>query len=317
MKRHGYLYEKIHELNNLRVAYKLAREGKTHYREVQRIDKNPDKYLKRIQKSLIEETYKTSQYEVFEKWEGGKLRVIQALPFFPDRIVHHAIMLVCGEFWKRSLIRDTFQSLPGRGTHDVRRRVQKHIAEENPMYYLQLDVNKFYPSIKHWVVEKYAIDKFIKCPRTIKLLKEILHSIEGLPIGSFLSQIWGNLVISPIDWFIKQDLGLKGYYRYCDDLVIFGDSKDELHEIREVVSSHISELHLNVKDSWVLHSVEDNGLDFCGYVFKKSGTRVRSKIKDNFKSSVKENKLESLPSYWGWIKPLKDKNLWDYAEGYL
>src|SRR5690554_6539327 len=214
MKRYSHLYEKIYNIENLRLAYKMARRGKTHYSEVRRIDSNPDKYLRRIEKSLFEETYKTGEYELFTKVEGGKVREIKSLPFYPDRIVHHAIMHACGEFWRKSLIRDTFQSLPNRGTHDVRRRVQKHIVDHNPRYYLQLDVRKFYPSVPHWVVEKYAIDKFIKCPKTVKLIKEILHSTEGLPIGSFLSQIWGNLVLSPVDWFIKQELQVKGYFRY-------------------------------------------------------------------------------------------------------
>lgn len=46
MKRFGYIYEKICDLDNLRDAHKHARKDKLYYREVKMIDKNPDFYLK-------------------------------------------------------------------------------------------------------------------------------------------------------------------------------------------------------------------------------------------------------------------------------
>ena len=49
MKRFGYIYEKICDLDNLRDAHKHARKDKLYYREVKMIDKNPDFYLKQIQ----------------------------------------------------------------------------------------------------------------------------------------------------------------------------------------------------------------------------------------------------------------------------
>lgn len=315
MKRHGNLFDEICDIDNLRNAFESAKVGKRHYAEVKMIERRPNKYLRKLQTKLLSGEYKTSQYTVFERWEGGKLRTIQSLPFYPDRIVHHAVMNICGDFWRKSLIRDTFQSLPERGTHDLRKRVQNHLKEHSPRYYLQIDIKKFYPSTQHWVVEKYAIDKFVKCPRTNSLLKEMLHSIDGLPIGSFLSQIWGNLVLSPVDWYVKQDLGVKGYFRYCDDLVLFGDSKEDLLAHLQAIESKINNLSLTVKPDWLLHSTEDNSLDFCGYKFKLCGTRVRDNMKKRFKVSVKENRVDSVASYWGWFKPLKDTHLYDIARG--
>ena len=72
----------------MRLAHKHAKKGKGWYREVQEIDKDPDKYLKEIQEMLIKHTYKTSEYEVFHKQDGKKVRKIYKLPYFPDRICH-------------------------------------------------------------------------------------------------------------------------------------------------------------------------------------------------------------------------------------
>lgn len=91
MKRYGYLYEKIYDMDNLWLAYYNARKNKTWYDEVKEVDKNPELYLIQIQETLINKTYKTSEYEVFKIWDKTKEREIYKLPFFPDRIVHHAI----------------------------------------------------------------------------------------------------------------------------------------------------------------------------------------------------------------------------------
>lgn len=67
MKRYDHLFEKICDIENLRKAHKNAKKGKGWYKEVQEIDKDPDKYLKQIQEMLITHTYRTSEYEVFIK----------------------------------------------------------------------------------------------------------------------------------------------------------------------------------------------------------------------------------------------------------
>ena len=46
MKRYGNIYEKIYNIENLRLAHKNAKKGKGWYKEVLMIDENPDYYLK-------------------------------------------------------------------------------------------------------------------------------------------------------------------------------------------------------------------------------------------------------------------------------
>ena len=47
MKRVGDLYEKIYDIENLRLAHKQARKGKSFYTEVKLVDQNEDEYLYR------------------------------------------------------------------------------------------------------------------------------------------------------------------------------------------------------------------------------------------------------------------------------
>ena len=87
MKRVGNLFEKVYDINNLVLAHKNARRGKSFYREVQMVDSNPAKYLYELQDMIKNHEYHTSKYEVFEKQEkNNKVRRIYKLPYYPDRI---------------------------------------------------------------------------------------------------------------------------------------------------------------------------------------------------------------------------------------
>ena len=101
MKRIGNLYDKIYDIDNIREAHRNARKRKTHYKEVKEVDADVDKHCYEIQAMLRDKTFVNGQYEVFKKIENGKEREIYKLPYFPDRIVHHAIMQVLEPIWKK------------------------------------------------------------------------------------------------------------------------------------------------------------------------------------------------------------------------
>ena len=75
MKRYNNIFPKIVEMDNLRLAYRNARKGKSYYEEVKIIDKNPDYYLEQIQQMLISGNYKTSEYVIFKKNDKGKIEI--------------------------------------------------------------------------------------------------------------------------------------------------------------------------------------------------------------------------------------------------
>lgn len=159
MKRYDHLYEKIYDLENLRKAHQHAKKGKGWYREVQEIDKDPDKYLKQIQEMLINHTYKTSDYEVFYKQDGKKLRKIYKLPYFPDRICQWAILQVIEPCIINNLTADTYSAIPNSGIHKGLTKLQSAMWNdpEECRYCLKLDARHYYQSINHDLLkEKYS-----------------------------------------------------------------------------------------------------------------------------------------------------------------
>lgn len=310
MKRHGNLYEQVYDLKNLRVALHNASKTKKHISSVKRVLENEDKYLHNLQELLLNEQFINGKYHVFQLTERGKKRTIHSLPFYPDRIVHHAIVQVCAPFWIKSFIRDTYASIPGRGIHDGVRRIQRIIPNCKGHYALKCDITKFYPSVDHEIL-KQVLRKQIKDPKLLNLLDIIIDSGPGVPIGNYLSQYFGNLVLNPFDHWIKQEKRIKHYFRYCDDFVIFHESKEVLNTLLAEIKEKLGEYRLTVKRNWQIFPIDDRGVDFLGYRFWPQKTLLRKTSLRNFTHRLKVKKMtlnealrlrDAIGTYKGWLK---------------
>ena len=305
MKRVGNLYDKIYDIDNIREAHRNARKRKTHYKEVKEVDADVDKYCYEIQSMLRDKTFINGQYEIFKKIEKGKEREIYKLPYFPDRIVHHAIMQVLEPIWKKTLIADTYQSIKGRGIHKAKNKIQPLLRKYKIQYALKMDIKKFYPSIDNEIL-KQILRKKLKCKDTLWLLDTIVDSTQGVPIGNYLSQYFGNLYLTYVDHEVKEKLGVRHYFRYCDDIVVLDNSKEILHSIRVDMASRVAKLKLMLKNNYQVQRIDDRGLDFLGYRMFHKYTLLRTRVANGLK---KASKLESLASYNGWVVSSSGYNL--------
>jgi len=252
---------------------------------------------------LLNETYTTSKYTTFTIYEP-KERLIYKLPYFPDRIVQHAIVNVLGPVWDNLFIHNTFASIKGRGIHACLKCLRRDLRKYKPMYCLKLDVRKFYPSIDHDIL-KSIIRKKIGDEKLLRLLDSIIDSAPGLPIGNYLSQYLANLYLTYFDHYVKEVLGVKFYYRYADDLVLLGNSKTELHRIRKDIEEYLKiNLNLEIKKSWQVFPIDVRGIDFLGYVFRTSHILLRKTLK----YKLKRAKTIS-PGRLGWLIWCNSKHL--------
>ena len=89
MKRFGNLYDRIISMDNLVLADKKARRGKKKNYGVKLFDEHREENLNLLRSILLNNAYHTSEYHTFTIYEP-KERLIYRLPYFPDRIVHHA-----------------------------------------------------------------------------------------------------------------------------------------------------------------------------------------------------------------------------------
>lgn len=208
--------------------------------------------------------------------------------------------------------------------------------EENTRYCYKIDLHHYYQSINHEVL-KQKFRKVFKDPELLWLLDEIVDSINtateedlielslsgeievdpntGIPIGNYMSQYSGNFYLSSFDHWVKEELHVKHYYRYIDDVVIFASSKEELHEIHRKVTAYTRDyLHLNIKGNYQIFPTKVRGVDFVGYRFFGEYTLLRKSTAINFKRKMRacrkkmENNIPptysewcSFNSYKGWL----------------
>lgn len=317
-KRLGHILEKVADFNNIELADINARKGK-HNPGIIKHDQNREVENIELSLDLMNGNFHTSAYKNKIIHEP-KERLLYILPYFPDRVVHHAIMQVMEEQWIKIMISTTYACIRGRGIGKLYTDLKKALRNdsEGTKYCLKMDIHHFYPSINHKKLEK-IIRKKLKDPLFLELLDEIIESADGVPIGNYLSQFFANLYLTYFDHWIKETLHVKYYFRYCDDMVILCNSKEELAELRVKIQDYLrNELDLELKKNWQIFPVEDRGIDYCGFVFKYNHILIRSSIKRRIMGTVKrymnhtisqETFDMKMTAYYGWMKRTNSKNL--------
>ena len=100
------------------LADTLASKGKATSPAVIRHRSNSQQRIQQLHEALVNKTFTTSRYHIFKVFEG-KERTIYSLPYYPDRIVHHAIMNVLEPIFMKSFTTDSYSSIKGRGIHSA------------------------------------------------------------------------------------------------------------------------------------------------------------------------------------------------------
>src|SRR6056297_1327883 len=323
MKRHGDLWEDIVDFENIKLAHKNAKRGKGDYRGVRKVESNREYWLKKVQEMLVNKDFATSDYYVFKVYEP-KEREIFKLPYYPDRIVHHAILNVLKPIWNKIFIYDVYSSIEGKGIHKAVDRLSKFLRNEQATQYcLQFDISKFYPSVDHKIMLERLKHK-VKDPDLLWLLEDIEQSPngdKGIPIGNYTSQYFANIYLNKFDHWIKHDLGIDYYGRYADDGVILSGSKKKLHAIKDAISRYLqSNLKLSLNPKTQVFPVDDRGIDFLGYrtfrnyrlLRKRSAKKFKRKlrtIKNYFWKIPAHHIVSSIMSFVGWIQHCDGYNL--------
>lgn len=314
MKRLGNMFDKMCTMDKLELAYKNAKRGKLRSYGVKLFEMNKEANLLQLQKDLLNLDFKTSAYNNFTLNEYGKDRLISRLPFYPDRIVHHLLMLELEGIWGKIFVRGTYACIKTRGIHDGLTRVKSDIQDiEGTKYCLKIDVKKFYPSIDHDIL-KSIIRKKIKDVKLLFVLDEIIDSAPGVPIGNYLSQYFANLYLAYFDHYMKEIQQVKYYHRYADDIVILHSDKAYLHALLVNISDYFKEnLKLTVKRNYQIFYVESRGIDYLGYKTFHTHTLLRKSIKQRMFRALKNVTKDKLPlklaAYNGWMVHCNSRNL--------
>jgi len=310
------IYPLIYDPENLVLAQYKAQKGKGRRTEIDRFNENIIELLDNLWEMLKDETYTPGEYRIKTIYEP-KERVIMIAPFYPDRIVHHCIINVLGQFWTHIFIENAYACIKNRGIHKCMEDVNKALMSNRSgtEYCLKIDIHKFYDNVDHKAL-KSIIRHTIADAQLLRLLDKIIDSNgkdKGLPIGNYTSQYFANLYLSYFDHWMKEEMRTKYYFRYMDDIVVLSYSKDALHEILDKMGLYLgAELKLEIKDNWQIFPVDSRGIDYVGFkqnhynILLRKGILMRfykklSRIQKRYNISNETDIKHLFPSEYGWI----------------
>ena len=291
MKRHGRLFEKIATFENLLLASRKALRGKRDRPPVAAFYFRLEPELLKLESELLDDTYVPLPYRTFMVYEPKPRRICAA--DIRDRVVHHAICNVLDPVFEAFSIAGSYACRKGKGTHRAIRRAQ--VFSRKCEYFLKVDVEKFFESVDHRRL-KDLLERRFKDRRLLDLLGRIIdHPIaggapgKGLPIGNLTSQYFANFYLGWLDHLLKDELGVRSYLRYMDDMLLFGDDKPVLHRRLSDMGRFLKDrLLLGVREKATILARVSQGIPFLGVrVFpglirlQRSGwTRFKRKLRE-------------------------------------
>lgn len=244
----------------------------------ERVAKKKEQIIAYLHDHISDGSFKITGYKCLHVTDGPKERDVQAPPVV-DRIGCHAIMGVFEKHVYTTVIETSAASIKGRGMHYLHHIVEDDIRECNEhLYYYQCDIYHFYDSINQDLMYE-DLKGYVSDPVILTIFSNFVHLLpNGLSKGLRSSQCFANLHLSPIDHYMKDVVGVRYYYRYCDDIVMMSTDKKELWKWRDILHDQISKLGLHIKPNEAVRPVSV-GLDYLGYVHYEDYSLIRKRTK--------------------------------------
>lgn len=290
MRRARHLFEQVASFEALWLASRRARRGKRRSAGTAMFEHHLERELLRLERELNAGTFRFSGYRSFEIREPAP-RVIRAAPY-RDRVVHHALCAQLEPLLERGMIEDSYACRVGKGTHAALARVERFMRGGG--WVVKLDVRKYFYAIDHAILLA-QLERRVADPRVMALVRQLLETYDasgelaypmpgsagdevprprGLPIGNLTSQLFANAFLTPVDRFIKDELRVRRYVRYMDDLVLIAPDRETARRWLSELIPRLLEIRLlpHPRKTQILPA--RNGVRFLGFHVYPHGRRI-------------------------------------------
>ncbi|MFH1867161.1 MAG: reverse transcriptase domain-containing protein [Patescibacteria group bacterium] len=317
------IFEKIINLENLFLAWREFRRGKRSKLDVQKFEFKLEDNLFTIHDQLASGIYVNNPYVSFYITDP-KLRHIHKASV-RDRVINQAVFRVLYPIFDKVFAYDSYSCRDNKGLHKAvdrlelfLRRVSRNYQE--PVWVLKCDVKKFFDSVDQERLFGFICKRLFD-RRALDLVERIISSFsvsagKGLPLGNVTSQLFANIYLNELDQFIKHQLRVKYYLRYCDDFIILDNGKKYLSGLIDKINEFLkNNLELELHPRKIIIRKYRQGIDYLGYVCLPHYRVPRTKTKRRIlrvlvgKSYlVKQGRFSqtifysSLQSYFGVLK---------------
>ena len=315
---HSDLFYHITSFENLYGAWREFKRCKGKKQEIQVFEFNLETNLSLLSKQLREKIYTPEPYVPFYVYDPKRRHIHKAT--VRDRVVHQALYRILAPIFETQFIDDSFACRVGKGTHRGVLRLESFLQRasnnsKKTAWALKCDVKKFFDSIDHDILRTQIVRRVMD-ENVLWLVDIILHSFEkekgkGLPLGNVTSQLFGNIYLHELDRYIKHELQIKQYVRYCDDFVIVAKERSILEMLIPKIADFLGkELQLVLHTRKVIIRKYGQGVDFLGYVLRPHHKTLRTSTKKRmFAKSKLDITKEQRASYLGIFSHSKSNSL--------
>lgn len=323
MKRVNNLYNRLFDINFILNTYNIIKKNTKNKNKLEKFEQNLSINLIDIKNKINKENGKYNLFMIYEPKE----RLILSLNL-KDKIINHMVGYILFDVLEKSLIDSNVAVRVNKGTSYGIKLVKKYIKKLNYNYYcLKIDIKKYFYSINHNIL-KDLLNKKIKDKLFLDIVYKIIDSSDedyileyakkhnislkkgyGLPIGNLTSQILGIFYLNKIDHYIKEELKIKYYIRYMDDMVLFHKDKNYLKFCLDKIIIYLKKYDLELNNKTI---ITKNSLCFLGYRFYNKKIKILSKNRRRIYKKLRLLKykdynkyIKSLSSYYGYFKVQK------------
>ncbi|EKE15390.1 MAG: hypothetical protein ACD_12C00037G0003 [uncultured bacterium] len=316
--------EQILSRSNMQVAWKQVKANKgAPGIDTMSIEEFPE-FAKanwdRIRSALMENRYEPSPARRVEipKDAGGTRSL--GIPIVLDRLIMQAIAQVLTPIFDPNFSVHSFGFRPKRSAHQAVKQV-KEIIRKGRRIGIDCDLSKFFDRVNFDILMTNLARK-VKDKRVLQLIGKYLRSgvvvngkfqstKEGVPQGSPLSPLLGNIVLDGLDKELEKRK--HQFARYADDFIILVKSKRAGERVMKSITRFLTQklkLTVNASKSKV---AEISQCEFLGFTFVGKQIRWSEKAFLEFKRRVRELTGRS----WGVSMEYRLQKLAVYLRGWM
>jgi hypothetical protein len=289
MRRIGHLLPLVAARDNLALAFWKASLGRRSSPTVRVWSQDLDRCLGEMGQAILDGSVRVGDYHRFTVFDP-KQRTIHAAPF-PQRVLHHALMNVCGPIFERGAIEHSYACRLGKGNRAALARARWFASRHG--WFLKLDIRRYFDSVPHSRL-KARFRRLFKDADLLRLLDRIVQSYQtlpgrGLPIGTLTSQYFANFYLDALDRYVKETLRCRAYVRFMDDLALWHDSGEQLETWgRALADWLLEEWDLNLKPGTRLLPTRE-GMPFLGFRILPGAVLLGQRARRRFRVRLRAN----------------------------
>lgn len=286
MITYNNLFEQYISDDNIILSLNTAKRGDKSKRTKRRIEQmleNLDIWLPKLKRIASDfHNHKHTPKEIYDGVSRKKRKIL--VPTVIELVIQHMQVNVLKPIFNKGLYQHTYAAIPERGGHRGKKFLARWIKHDkkNTKYCLKVDIHHFFESIDQSIL-KEMLTKKIKDKRFLKQLFTVIEVTDkGLPLGFYTSQWYANWYLTEFDHYVKEQLHVKYYMRYMDDMIFLGGNKRKLHKVLVAINKYLGEnLRLELKPNYSIFRVGEDGsnfIDFMGFRFYSNRTTLRRSI---------------------------------------